>query len=293
MTEYGLKLPPLSYASPRSVEEVVRTLAGCHGEAKILSGGQSLMPMLAFRLAAPDLLVDLGRVPGLDGIAVGEDGVTLGARVRWRDIERDPRLSRAHPLLCAAVRHVAHYQIRNRGTVGGSLAHADPAAEMPAVALACEARIVAIGPERRRVIPAAEFFVAPLVTALGSDELIVSVELPPWPAARRWGFQEFARRKGDFALAGIALFWDEDAGGRIAAPHIAAFGVGDVPLRLDTAESVLAGGRPDDALFARAVEATAEIEPQGDLHADSDYRRALLGDLLARALREATEGDRP
>ncbi len=198
-----MKPAPFDYVCPAALDEAVALLAARPGEARPIAGGQSLMPLLAFRLAAPALLVDLRNIPGLDGIAVSDDGVRLGARVRWRDIEDDPRLRSAHPLLAAAVGHVAHYQIRNRGTVGGSLAHADPAAEMPGIAVTCEAEIAAVGPTGARAIAAAEFFFGPLATALAPDEIITELQLPAWLAGRRWGFEEFSRRRGDFALAGV------------------------------------------------------------------------------------------
>ena len=181
-----------------------------HGdEAKAIAGGQSLVPMLAFRLAAPRFLVDIGRISGLRRVAIDADGIRLGALVRWRDIERDAELHRAHPLLVEAIRHVAHYQIRNRGTVGGSLAHADPAAEMPGIAVTCEAKIVVGGRKGQRVIQAADFFTGALSTALAAGRIDQSkCGLPLWRSGRRWAFVEFARRRGDFALAGVALFYD-------------------------------------------------------------------------------------
>jgi carbon-monoxide dehydrogenase medium subunit len=283
-----LKLPPLDYASPTSVAEAVHLLAQHQGDAQVISGGQSLMPMLAFRLTTPSLLVDLRRVRGLDRIEIDGAGVTLGAKVRWRDIEEDDRLVAVHPLLAEAVKHVAHYQIRNRGTVGGSLAHADPAAELPAIAVTCDAEVVIAGPYGQRTVPADQFFVGPLLTKLAPSELIVALRLPAWPPGRRWGFQEFARRRGDFALAGVALFYDTQADGRITSPHIGAFGVDDVPLRLHAAEQALDGRPPEAAVFARAVELVKEaVTPQTDVHADADYRRALLGTMLDRALRQA------
>src|SRR5713226_5374552 len=194
-----MKLPPLEYACPATLSEAVGLLASRDGDAKALAGGQSLLPMLAFRLAQPALLVDLRK------LKISADGVRLGAMVRWRDILDDQRLAVAHPLLKAAVAEVAHYQIRNRGTVGGSLAHADPAAEMPGIAVTCEAEISVTGTAGARVIAAADFFQGPLTTALLPDEIIVEVRLPKWPARRRWGFQEFARRRGDFAMAAAAV----------------------------------------------------------------------------------------
>src|SRR5947199_5201977 len=185
-----MKMPQFDYACPATLAEAVALLASGDGEAKALAGGQSLLPMLAFRLAQPSLLVDLRKLSDLREIRISRDGVRLGALARWRDILDDARLASAHPLLKAAVAEIAHYQIRNRGTVGGSLAHADPAAEMPGIAVTCEAEISVIGKSGARVIEAADFFRGPLMTALAADEIIVNVRLPPWPARRRWGFQE-------------------------------------------------------------------------------------------------------
>src|SRR5271154_3461156 len=162
-------------------------------EALVIAGGQSLMPVLAFRLAAPSLLVDLRRIPGLADIAIDSTGVRLGARVRWREIEEDQRLETAHPLLRGAISHVAHYQIRNRGTVGGSLAHADPAAELPGIAVTCEAEITLVGAAGARTVHAADFFTGPLSTLRQPDEIITDLRLPFWPRDRRWAFREFAQ----------------------------------------------------------------------------------------------------
>src|SRR5271170_4120657 len=220
-----MKLPPFDYARPKSLSEAVALLAAHGGEAKPLAGGQSLVPMLAFRLAAPALIVDLRKLGELRQIGIAADGVTLGAMVRWRDILDDARLREAHPLLVAAVAHVAHYQIRNRGTVGGSLAHADPAAELPGIVVTCEAKIAAVGGAGARLIEAADFFRGPLMTALKPDEIITEIRLPHWPARRRFGFAEFARRRGDFALAGAMLFYDEDGGGKAANANVGVVGV--------------------------------------------------------------------
>jgi aerobic carbon-monoxide dehydrogenase medium subunit len=227
-----MKLPPFDYACPATLPEAVQLLAARDGEAKPLAGGQSLVPMLAFRLAQPTLLVDLRKLADLRGIKISQKGVTLGAMVRWREIEDDERLQTAHPLLKAAVAHIAHYQIRNRGTVGGSLAHADPAAEMPGIAITCDADIAVVGKAGARVIQAADFFQGALTTALTPDELIVEVRLPAWPAGRRWGFEEFARRRGDFAMAAAAVFYDQSEDGKARNVHVGVIGVGDRPLRL-------------------------------------------------------------
>src|SRR5262245_12697761 len=282
-----MKLPAFEYACPATINEAIALLAGHAGEAKPLAGGQSLVPMMAFRIAQPSLLVDLRRLPGLGEIRIGADGVRLGALVRWRDILDDHRLASAHPLLREAVSHVAHYQIRNRGTVGGSCAHADPASEMPGIAQTCEAELSVIGKGGARTIKASDFFKGALTTGLTPDEIITEVRLPPWPAARRWGFQEYARRRGDFAMAGIALYYDLD-GGKAKSAHIGVIGVGDHQRRLPNAEAALNGNAVDDALAVNVGEtAAAEVEPQEDIHASAAYRRALTGTLTERALKAA------
>src|SRR6185437_11708889 len=203
-----MKAHRFDYVRPTRLEHANEVLAEYGDQAKVIAGGQSLVPMLAFRLTAPRFLVDIGRLPNLNRITIDNGGIRIGALVRWRDIECSAELKLAHPLLVEAIRHVAHYQIRNRGTVGGSLAHADPAAEMPGIAITCEAKVVIAGRKGQRVVPAAEFFTGALTTALQPDELIVEVRLPPWNPNRRWAFMEFARRRGDFAIAGIALYYD-------------------------------------------------------------------------------------
>jgi carbon-monoxide dehydrogenase medium subunit len=282
-----MKLPPFDYACPTTLPEAIQLLAS-NDDAKAIAGGQSLVPMLAFRLSQPTLLVDLRKLADLRGIRISDAGVTLGAMVRWRDIEDDERLETAHPLLKAAISHVAHYQIRNRGTVGGSIAHADPAAEMPGIAMTCDAEIAVVGKSGARVIQAADFFQGALTTALATDEIIVEIRLPAWPAGRRWGFQEFARRRGDFAMAAAAVFYDQDARGKARNAHVGVIGVGDRPLRLTAVEDVLNGQSIDEATIAKADAATsAAVEPQDDIHASAAYRRSLVGTMVERALRSA------
>jgi carbon-monoxide dehydrogenase medium subunit len=278
-----MKLPAFDYACPATLTEAVDLLGT--PDAKALAGGQSLVPMLAFRIAAPSLLVDLRRLPGLNAITITDAGVRLGAMVRWRDILDDTRLARAHPLLVAAVRHVAHYQIRNRGTVGGSIAHADPAAEAPGIAVACDAEIAVTGKAGARVIAADAFFFGALATALAADEIITEIRLPAWPAGRRYGFEEFALRRGDFAIAAAAVFYDLDPGGHAANARVGVIGVGERPARLPTVEAVLDGARVDADTIARAAAATsAAVAPQDDIHASAAYRRALAGTMVERAL---------
>src|ERR1700727_1973872 len=260
-----MKLPPFEYAVPTTGSEAVALLASHDGEAKPLAGGQSLVPMMAFRVAQPSLVVDLRKLAELRDIKITADGVALGAMVRWRQILDDARLRTAHPLLVAAVEHVAHYQIRNRGTVGGSIAHADPAAEMPGIIVTCEAKIAVVGKAGARVIDAANFFEGPLMTALQPDEIITEIKLPAWPAQRRFGFQEFARRRGDFALAAALLFYDEE-GGKARNAHVGAIGVGDTPLRLAAVEQVLNGNTIDEATIAKAeAAASAAVDPHDDI----------------------------
>ena len=282
-----MKLPPFEYACPTSVSEAVALLASHEGEAKPLAGGQSLVPMMAFRVASPSLVVDLRKLAELRQIKISDESVTLGAMVRWREILDDARLRTVQPLLVAAVEHVAHYQIRNRGTVGGSIAHADPAAEMPGIVLTCDAKIAVMGKAGARVIDAANFFEGPLMTALKPDEIITEIRLPAWPAKRRFGFQEFARRRGDFALAAALLFYDDD-GGKVRNAHVGAIGVADTPVRLPAVEQVLNGSAIDEATIAKAeAAASASVDPHDDIHASGAYRKALVGVMVERALRAA------
>jgi carbon-monoxide dehydrogenase medium subunit len=282
-----MKLPPFEYACPTSIAEAIALLASHDGEAKPLAGGQSLVPMLAFRVASPSLLVDLRKLAELRQIRITQDGVALGAMVRWRDILDDGRLHTAHPLLVAAVGHVAHYQIRNRGTVGGSMAHADPAAEMPGIAVTCEAQIAVAGKAGARVIAAGDFFEGPLMTVLMPDEIITEIRLPLWPKGRRFGFQEFARRRGDFAMAAAAVFYDDD-NGKARNAHVGVIGVGDRPLRLPSVEAVVNGQKVDEDVIAKAeAAASAAVDPRDDIHASGAYRKALVGVMVERAFKDA------
>jgi carbon-monoxide dehydrogenase medium subunit len=282
-----MKLPSFDYVCPATLAEAVALLASHGGEAKPLAGGQSLVPMLAFRLASPALIVDLRKLDELRHIAIADDAVTLGAMVRWKDILEHPMLRRAHPLLVTAIAHVAHYQVRNRGTVGGSVAHADPAAELPGIAVTCEAKIVALGKAGRRAIDAADFFRGPLMTALQPDEIVCEIRFPAWPKQRRFGFREFARRRGDFALAAAAVYFDAD-GHMFRGVRIGAVGVADYPLRLVAVERLLEGSEIGEAITAKAdAAASAAVDPADDIHATGAYRKRLIGVMVERALRDA------
>jgi carbon-monoxide dehydrogenase medium subunit len=283
-----LKPSAFEYRAPATLQEAVGLLAA-DPEAVVVAGGQSLMPVLAFRLASPSMLVDLRRVEGLDAITIDDTGVRLGARVRWRDIEDSQRLAIAHPLL-AAIDHVAHYQIRNRGTVGGSLAHADPAAELTGIAVTCDAEITLVGAAGARTIAASDFFTGPLATLRQPDEVVTELRLPFWPGERRWAFQEFAQRQGDFALAGIALFYDEDSYGQVRHAHVGVVGACDRPQRLAAVETLLNGHPIGDALIDEAAAVAARtVDPPEDVHAGAAYRRALVATLVERSLRAAQD----
>ena len=281
-----MKLPAFDYAAPETLREAIELLAA-HEDALPIAGGQSLIPILAFRLAAPSLLVDLRRIPGLDTITIAERGVCLGAKVRWCDIEQDKRLAAAHPLLADAVQYIAHYPIRSRGTVGGSLAHADTAAELPGIAVTCDAEITAVGRAGSRVIAARDFFVGPMMNSLAHGELVTELRLPAWPQGRRWAFEEFARQHGAFALAGIALYYDLE-NGVAADAHIGVIGASSRLQRIADAEAALNGRAVDEAaILATARAAAAAIDPADDIDAPAAYRRALVETLTERALRRA------
>lgn len=283
-----MKLPPFEYASPRTLQEATTLLSKHNGDARPIAGGQSLLPLMAFRLAAPSLLVDLANIPGLDRIEIRDDGVHVGALTRWCQIEADRRLTAAHPLLSEAMKHIAHYQIRNRGTIGGSLAHADPAAEMPALAITCGAEITIAGAKVSRVLAAKDFITGPLETALEPGEVITSIRFPKWRSHRRWAFQEFSKRRGDFALGGVALHFDEDAQGHASEVHIGVFGTGDTPERLSAAEEFVRGKKVDaDLAQAAGNIARSAVRVASDMHAGAAYRQALIGTLIERALVEA------
>jgi carbon-monoxide dehydrogenase medium subunit len=282
-----MKLPSFDYACPATIAEAIALLAAHGGEAKPIAGGQSLVPMLAFRLTAPTLLVDLRKLSELRRIKITDAGVTLGAMVRWCDILNEPPLRQAHPLLVAAVEHIAHYQVRNRGTVGGSLAHADPAAELPGIAVTCDAGIVALGSAGPRVIAAADFFRGALMTALRPDEIVTEIRFPAWPRQRRYGFREFARRRGDFALAAAAVTFDEIEK-KFRNVRVGAVGIGDRPMRVAAAERALEGGEMTEATIAGcAAAASAAVDPADDIHASAAYRKTLIGVMVERALHDA------
>jgi CO/xanthine dehydrogenase FAD-binding subunit len=283
-----MKPPPFRYVAARDLAGAVTELGRAGGEGKVLAGGQSLMPMLNFRLLEPRVLVDIGRIEGLSGITEDGGDVVIGALTRHAEVEASPVIARRLPMLAAAMRHVAHLAIRNRGTFAGSLAHADPAAEIPLIARLMDARIETISPRGPRSIAATDFFVSALTTTLAPDEIITRVRLPAPPAMAGWGFEEVSRRPGDFAVAMVAVVIGLAAEGRPGA-RIALGGAGPTPLRGRAAEAAIAAaGALSPATIAEAAKAAAaEAEPPNDLHGSADYRRHLVEVLTRRALTSA------
>jgi len=283
-----MKPPAFEYAAPRSIAEAVALLRAHDGEAKLLAGGQSLMPLLAMRLARPSLLIDLGRIEGIDYVREEAGSIAIGAMTTKTTVERSELVRTRQQLFLEATRLIGHPQIRNRGTVGGSMAHADPAAEYPAAALVLGAKLRVVGDEGERSIDAADFFVSTLTTALEPFEILTEVRVPMLAPGTGWSMLEVSRRHGDFAMAGAALTLRLD-GGRIASARIVLFGVGPVPVRARAAEEILAGEKPAAAIYTRAAaQACASVsEPLSDLHASAEYRLHLAGVLVERALAEA------
>jgi CO/xanthine dehydrogenase FAD-binding subunit len=288
-----VKPAPFEYVAPRTLDEVLTRLADLGDDAKLLAGGQSLVPAMNLRLARPRVLIDLGRVPDIDYIRAVDGTVTLGACVRQRTAERSEAVRRGVPLLARALPFIGHPAIRNRGTVGGSLAHADPAAELPAVVAALDGELVVASARGRRTVTPSDFFTAYMTTALRPDEMLLEVRLPHATATSRSAFVEFARRPGDFALAGVAVALDVDAADTARAARVTLFGVGPTPVRAVQAERCLTGRAiTDNVLREAAQSATREIDPPSDLHATSHYRRRLATVLVEDALRQALAGAR-
>ena len=282
-----MKPPKFDYHAPASIDEAVALLQRYGGDAKVLAGGQSLMPMLNFRLARPAALVDVNRIAALAYIREDDGTVAFGAMTRQRTIEFSPVVAARLPLLREATRWVGHLPIRSRGTIGGSIAHADPSAEYPAVLTALDGAVVAQGPRGRRTVKAGDLFETYLTTTLAADEVVVEVRLPAMPAGAGYAFEEFARRHGDFALVGIAAMIVR-AGGRCTAARLATAGAGPVPLRLRAAEEILErDGLGDAAIEAAAARAAELVQPDSDVHASADYRRHLTRVLTGRAIKRA------
>jgi carbon-monoxide dehydrogenase medium subunit len=283
-----MKLPSVEYEAPTTVAEVVGLLAEHQDEASVLAGGQSLIPLLALRLARPAVLVDVNGVTELSGMSRVNGWLAVGAMTREYMAEESAAVAEAVPLLAAALPLIGHEAIRNRGTIGGSLAHADPAAELPAVARALDAEFVVRSTSGERVIPAAEWFEGYLSTARRPDEVLVEVRFPTAAPGTGVAFLEVARRHGDFAIVGLAASLTL-ADGAISDARLAFSGVADVPVRALDAEALLVGERPSAQLFEEAARrATADLDPPADLHGSSEYRKKVAATLVRRALRAAT-----
>ncbi|QJY49658.1 FAD binding domain-containing protein [Pseudonocardia broussonetiae] len=286
-----MKPAPFEYWAPTSVDEAVKILSGLDdpGDAKVMAGGQSLMPLLNLRLSQPLHVVDLNAVGGMSDISRDGSTLTIGALCRQRTAERSADVAAAVPLVVEALGLVGHPAIRNRGTIGGSIAHADPAAEMPAVALCLDARMVAQGPGGERTVAASDFFDGFLSTALSEDEVLTAVRFPVDGPGCGAAFVEVARRHGDFAMAGVAAHVRLE-GDVIAEARIAVSGVGLTPVRATGAEAGLRGAAPGDDAFAAAAAATsAALHPATDVHASGAYRKHVAGVLVRRALGTATD----
>ena len=284
-----MKLPPVEYEAPTTVADATGLLAEYGDEASVLAGGQSLIPLLALRLARPEVLIDINGIAELSGVSADGGQVRIGAVTREYLAEESEIVADTVPLLAAALPLIGHEAIRSRGTIGGSLAHADPAAELPAVARALDAEFVVRGPSGVRVIPAAQWFEGYLTTSRGPDELLVEVRFPAARPGTGTSFQEVARRHGDFAIVGLAASLVM-SGEVISEARLAFAGVADVPVRAAAAEDLLVGERPSAELFDEAARrATADLDPPADLHGSSDYRKTVAAAVARRGLRAAAD----
>jgi aerobic carbon-monoxide dehydrogenase medium subunit len=285
-----MKPAPFEYHAPETIADAV-ALVGAHGdEAKALAGGQSLVPMLALRLTRFEHIIDLNGVGELAGITRENGVVAIGAMTRQRAVELDPDVAAAVPLLARAAPHIGHFQIRNRGTVGGSIAHADPASEIPAVALALDAEMVVAGASGNRTVPAADFFVGTWTTSVADDELLVQARLPVWDGRCGFAFEEVARRLGDFALAGVACAVSVSKGGAVERAAISFLGMGPTPARAPAAEAALIGSDPAASDLAEIAQlAVRDLDPSDDVHASGRYRKRVGAHLVERTLASALE----
>ena len=286
-----MRPPPFSYADPSTVDEALGLLAEHGDDAGILAGGQSFVPLLNFRLARPTVIVDINRIAELDYIEQKNGALEIGALTRHRAVEQSALVGEICPLLGEAIAHVGHVQIRNRGTVGGSLAHADPAAELPAVVTALGGSLRLRSASGERTLAPGDFFVSSLTTAIEPGEMLVAVELPTWPAGTAACFTEFSRRQGDFALAGAGVALAFGDGGRVERAGLALMGVGDRPFDGSAIANELLGGETPSETAVQAVAERVQggVEPSSDIHAPADYRRHLAGVMTRRALLGAVQ----
>jgi carbon-monoxide dehydrogenase medium subunit len=286
-----MKPAPFEYHAPETVEEALFLLHNYGGEAKLLAGGQSLVPAMNFRVVQPSVLIDLNRVPELDYIREEDARLRIGAMTRERTLEFDPRIRQHYPLLAEAMPHVAHPQIRNRGTLGGSLAHADPAAELPVMMLALGARMKLRNAGSERWVDAENFFLGMFTTAIGPDEILAEIELSSLPAGTGWSFLEVAPRAGDYALMGVAAMVTLDEAGRCSHAKLVYLNAGDGPVDAKEAAQGVSGRVPDDDVIeaAAATASEREVNPFGNIHASPEYQRHLASVLTKKALKLAIQ----
>lgn len=285
-----MKPAAFDYFAPASLDEALALLGRHSSGAKLLAGGQSFVPMANFRVLRPEVVIDLNRIAALSFIAEREGGIAFGAMTRHRAVERSELVRKRCPLIACAVPNIGHAVIRNRGTIGGSLSHADPAAEWPVVAIALGATMILRGPKGERLVPAADFFVGLLTTALAADEILVEIRFPAAPARTGAEFLEISRRHGDFALVSVGVQVTLSGTGVIGSLRLALGGVGASPFDADAQAKPLVGKNPQDAdIVALGNSVAAAIEPTGDLHASSAYRKEVAAVLVARALRTAMD----
>lgn len=284
-----MKPPKFSYHAPLLLDEAVQLLVRYQGNARLLAGGQSLVPMLNFRLLAPQALIDLRRLPGLSDITLAQDTLCIGAMTRQRALEDSPLVAQHLPLLRAALGWVGHLPTRSRGTVGGSLAHADPSAELPMSLLALDGEVTAYGPEGERRIAAVDLFQSLFATALQPDEVLCQIRIPLMRPGAGWAVEEYSRRRGDFAIVAVAVVLEAD-GPRCSKARIAVAGVGGCAQRLATVEQHLQQHGLSEPVLAQAAQlAAAAVQPLSDPVASADYRRHLTGSLVQRALQQAVQ----
>lgn len=285
-----MKPPNFQYARAADSHEAVALLSEHGNEAKVLAGGQSLVPMLSFRLAQPTVLIDLNRASGLDYVREDNGHVVIGAMTRQRSLETDPMLREAVPLLAEALRHVGHITNRNRGTIGGSLAHADPAAELPTLVKGLGAELTIQGPGGSRAVAAEDFFLGSFVTAMDYDEILTAVRLPRLPSGTGVAVEELSRRHGDFAIVAAMAAVHLDADGRADLVRLALSGADSVPVRLHESESMLQGSEPvGDVIDAAAAAVAGAVNPLDDIHAPAAYRRDMAQLLFTRAVGKAVD----
>jgi CO/xanthine dehydrogenase FAD-binding subunit len=284
-----MKPAAFEYFAPVDLTEALDLLAQYGDEAKILAGGQSLMPLMSMRLARPHVVIDINRVTDLAYITAGVDGtLAIGALTRQRAVERSGIVHERNPLLAAVMPFLGHFQIRNRGTIGGSIVHADPAAELPALSLALEAEFVLQSSTQQRVLKAPEFFLTYLTTAIEPVEMLTELRLPPWKPQWRWGIQEVCRREGDFALVGAVTLLQMEDDAVCQAARLTMFGVGGTPVRVPAAEELLSGRSIDDRMLTGLAKVvSAGLEPDSDIHASAEYRKEVGGVVARRAVETA------